>query len=733
MLLRRLKLLGQALLGLFLFLSCPILNAAGIPPHIQKSFAIGLLDNVAVSEDHVRLCAAVVLSKRLQKPAEETQALVTKMPLRQVKELAVLSFPIDYVEIPQAQLQTQGTLNHGASEFMGLKDTESPLFFLKNGKTFVRIFIHPMRDASRVLRAFGDPPIQRGRFLSQLTESRSVVLHDQQTEGTWSLKLSLPNAIGPFTQKHFTAEFAAIHFGRSERLLSAYHNKKLSGVFHLPEEEFVGFKGQGIDEGMLLRSLLTIPEEALLVPAAAVLTKGLGAYLPHTLATSEMLKYLMAEKPGEIFAEILKELHLLNNSHHGQNNVFLIFQDGRRPEARFRDMDLDLWTGAPSVSQEGRPDSKRRSAHNEGGNFVDFSLMNGIPEGAALAVKPEEYVDLIYSFYRSFFETLSAKANMSIDLGRVEGLVRRLDNLSDVEGTLLSQDIQSRGAHAVQVRRKFRVNLDKLIGPPPGDIVSPGQDQSAAIYRTIQQRSREELLKRLPEMASHQDSPREALRAHFLSPEIKRRPSLTVQTLVALGLEEVRGGHLLGQIRSEFLNPKTRNNSLVMNILREASVDAMGPFFYFLQEMDQNLHLRFFKNFIEEYVRLRGHENNSVTMLHRIIGGDPKLAHNLSREGTIEELFETWMKIAPLRHQEQILSDPMYQKYHQNSGCLRVFKAYAKGGLAPLSGVSNLETLIKIRPTLRYLSEAYQEFAVDREARFKEKQSQSLSCGRLLN
>lgn len=321
-----------------------------------------------------------------------------------MRELLTRPIEISYVEIPVRELKALGNYNYSHSAFLMPED--SPIEFTKNREQWARIFIHPLRADREFLKVLGSPQVQKGKFLAQLTESRSVVIMNRESGNYWGLKLSLPNAFGAFNDKTFAAEGAGQQFILSEHLLEQKKKGLYKDTQYLHEKEAMGVTIGTWSEGQSVRDLSILRLGGFLLPYDAIISKGIAAFWPRVLDGLELLKEEMrwlAQKPAEAAARLFSNDGVSVHSNHSQNNLVYLSPDREWIEYYRRDFD---W----QYIQKKAPESalrKTQPAVEEGS--IDYSLGNTFSEGA-----------VHYSRYRIGQFAYQFAAIFFAELGRLE-------------------------------------------------------------------------------------------------------------------------------------------------------------------------------------------------------------------------------------------------------------------------------------------------------------------------
>lgn len=382
---------------------------ANFPPNVRQSFAWGITDNLALTYEDLSTMVQFIFERNYGLTTEQAKERTLQISDSGLRKIAVNSFSIDYVEVPAETFHKLGVFKSAESQHIPKNELYSPIRFQKDGKDYVRWFIHPLRQDRRFLNHIGNPPVQSGRFLGQFTESRSVVLQDTANGKFWSLKLSLPESVGPFKNKTLLAEKAEQQFKSSEIILGNKIKEGHESTGFIHEQEFMGIQSELWNEGQLVRSLSILNDGKLLLPYSAIFSRGLAFFL-KALKSSEANvareKKWLAEKPGKAAAELYHREAVIVNSNHSQNSVLLLSADGEPLSYERRDFDFEF-------------DSQRKDKKNSplkeilprfnGSAQLDWSMTNGF-RGNSYYSSIE--AKIAHSFYKAFtdrYQTLRGK------------------------------------------------------------------------------------------------------------------------------------------------------------------------------------------------------------------------------------------------------------------------------------------------------------------------------------
>jgi|GEM_PF-5237647 len=395
-----------------------VVSADEIPSHIANSFAQGILNNAGLTRVDLERLALTVIRARQGTDKNQSKIEIAQLSISELKALATQSFPIEYIEIPEQHLLTKGEFSSETTQLLKRDQIMSPIRFMKDGEVWVRWFIHPMREDTSYREFLGDRPIQRGRFLGLLTESRSLIVYDRAKTKAWSIKVSLPVAVGQFQDKSYPVRDAQVHFRASEAILRSQALAAHPDLGILPEQEFVGIKGEGFDEAQIVRNIDVLSPGKKMISFSSFFTseffreKGLG------WSDSEVIEWF-ARKPGTLAALVYGKLGLLHNSNHTQNTVILMDEDGKPERVLLRDPDYEL--------DKTHPNAEKTHAQIPSGIFnrkalLDYSMLNGMKENFP-AEKGPRFLKLVFNYFYSFFQTYSKIRNEPFHKEDVEKII----------------------------------------------------------------------------------------------------------------------------------------------------------------------------------------------------------------------------------------------------------------------------------------------------------------------
>lgn len=341
-----------ALISMILFLFANVamsqiettaMGSYNYPANIHYSFAQGIIHNPVMTDDTVKSFAAEVIA-RTYPPKEQATYLkkLEKMTREEMMEFAIQVFPIDYVEVSESELNARGRLLSDLSKVHAAEAGDSPLRFMKNGEVYYRWFIHPLRKDLDFLQKLGSPTIQRGRFLAQFTESRSMPVFDTTNNQVWSIKLSLPQGMNSMGRKPLRAGGAKQQFDLSEVIQDLEKKGELKARTYFPEIHAVGFISEGIDEAMLVRSLSLIKPHQIFISYVAIFIAGLERYLPKSMKKRRMSIEIekLAIAAAEKNALMTAKTGFIQNSNHSQNGGLLIDSQTETIDPISRDPDV---------------------------------------------------------------------------------------------------------------------------------------------------------------------------------------------------------------------------------------------------------------------------------------------------------------------------------------------------------------------------------------------------------
>lgn len=523
-------------LALVVLLHTPAFAAFdAFPENVRQSFAWGITDNSALKiEDLTAMAKALLISKG--KSEQEVEAELKGKTDKEIKEIITSPFLIEYVEVAANEVEKLGRYFSGTSQY--LPQEHSPISFTKDGVEMMRWFISPLRSDRSFLNHFGNPEVKRGQFLAQLTESRSVVLMDRESGETWSLKLSLPEAFGPFKKgKEFQGYQAQFQFRMSEHLLKLKDQKKLPATQFMAEVGFSSFESADFSEGQLVRSLDALKKGRYLLPYSAIFTGGLEKFarLNPGIDPGKQTKRWLSVEPGRAAANLFFVNGLSLNSNHSQNSLLILSPEKVPIGYLRRDTDLDLAVNEPGADEV-------RSffrVHASDDVQLDYSMSNGLEATHYTQAEIERFAIDFFSSAVNRLQKLKGAPKLNWD-------IRKL--------------VEYNNRHYV---------LDTNILPRVEEI-SSDQRTAFAIMNM-------EYKENFPEIGDIKSDPKAGL-VKLLSRPNMRKGFVSNLSLNLNQLTKGRSTFGLSALLKEFANPQTREKSFVWKLLHQEEVEPLWNF-----------------------------------------------------------------------------------------------------------------------------------------------------------
>lgn len=326
-------------------LAASVSPLSSIPLNIRQSYFLGVAYNGHLQKNDL-IAMAAVIQHLAQYPSnkftEQELAQITEFELAQI---LTQEFEIEYIEIEASKIPKNIIFEEKINSYTSKEAAFSPLSFMSNGKKYLRLFLHPLRKDRSILKDFTNTPVQKGQFVAQLSESRSVLLFDKKTRLTWSLKLGVPDRIAHFVNKALTSEDAIEHIEISEKLSGLESQELIPQRSYLPEVHGLGFKGPGINEGQNLRLIANAFKDGqYVIPNPATFTKGLAWLFPNLSANEiqSLENEVLVDQLAERAAKIYFHTGLLMNSNHSQNSGIILDKDGHAITALLKDPDFGI-------------------------------------------------------------------------------------------------------------------------------------------------------------------------------------------------------------------------------------------------------------------------------------------------------------------------------------------------------------------------------------------------------
>lgn len=612
------------------------LQAQEMPEHLLKSFSQGIINNAGLDVGDIKKMAIAVSRTRGEKRSDSELNELNNLSLIELKQLATQPFEIEFIEVPERSLKRMGTYTTEASEFIAPGEEASPIRFKHRGETWVRWFIHPMREDQSYRRFLGQTQIQRGRFLALLTESRSVVVFDRHETKAWTIKLSLPEAVGSFNDKSYPARDAQVHFRASEAILrsGALANHQDLGI--LPEQEYVGIESESFNEAQLVRNIDMLTPGKTLIPFSSFFTTE---FFRSGLNWNEKDKIeWLARKPGKLAALIYEKMGLLHNSNHSQNSMLLLGENGRPLQMLLRDHDYELDKNHRFAEHTHRQIPSgifKRTA------YVDYSMVNGMKERFPKE-RFNDYLKLALSYFYTFFETLTGLRNEDYDQKEVERVLRTTPR-EITEANLLTYELVTRPTfdprtHFITLITDY-FNKDREIRGLTLTEVESKKLETLELTKT-------RLFKAFPALQNFEGAPYRSIESILLTPTqrmgVSALPTKELNTI----FPEIMAQMELKLIQ-EYMDTDLRSQSLIQRVLNENDKAAFWNLCLMIKHFDLNLHPDFFHRFVEQSARLDIGEG-----LYFLFNYDSPLR---SSEKHFLGLFETYIKNASLQERHFIL------------------------------------------------------------------------------
>ncbi len=351
--------------------------------------------------------------------------------------------PISYYEIPLAALENEGMMKH---ELRAQADVfaEKSLFFERNGRKYVRWFMHPLAH---------QPPIEsiasslrwkgvwlkrkKGPYRARLTASRSLIIDDGDPRHSFSLKLSLPRAPGSFQEKNiFMKEWTAW----------TRHNHYLSDLltqFSIPELQFqyesvgAGLSGKQ-EDGMLSRTLSGLRDgERYYLPSFALFDDQVPRWIAKRNGSSDPVAFWRKEfiQPlASALAKLRAHTGARHTSPHSQN-LLIELDRSWKPTGRVILRDADFYIDEAQfrklnrVIPAGQTQGLVERSHSEAPELLEerFMLRRGIGRTPSwlgddgYATWAQEYFE---TFARTYSETTGIPLNEDYHL-KIRGHYKR--------------------------------------------------------------------------------------------------------------------------------------------------------------------------------------------------------------------------------------------------------------------------------------------------------------------
>ncbi len=386
---------------------------------MRRAFQLEIVRNPGLELNDFRYLAFAILMKNYGLSPEAALARARALDLREAKKLSLEDFAVTYFEIPLEELQKLGRFS--AEQLAGLQNNRQK--FDRNGKTWVRWFVHPLHRPDFMRKNFSAYE-KSGPLRALLTSSRSMILKDLETGDEWSQKSSLKKAQGPFRNKIYPPAEAIFHFQLSKIIAgdSFLRNKFFSEESytslesHLPGQE-------PFSEGQIARSLAPYRSGESIQALATLFDPRIAVELAQKNGFGSDWPKFLAKKVvpelGRVVGYLYEKYGMAHNSLHSQNVMVRLDQAGRFLGILVRDP--DFWVGLDKYSElfgetAAQALTEKSSLVRLQQNVpIDFSIMNGmtvfndnLQEVSAL------YRRLGIDFATAILETVSGLRGLSL-------------------------------------------------------------------------------------------------------------------------------------------------------------------------------------------------------------------------------------------------------------------------------------------------------------------------------
>jgi hypothetical protein len=449
----------QWILSLVVFLSLLSPSTAySWSENIRRAYTLEVFRNPGLNETSMRYMGAASLVAQGKMSREEALLHVNTLGMDKIKALLKQDFQIKYFEIPVDIFRALGEAAH--QKLSG--DSQNQQVIVRDGKKYVRWFMHPLHDSKYMESKFS---AYRGQenIRALLTSSRSLVIWDPKTNEEWSLKTSLNKAAGPFKNKAYSSIAAAYHFEMSQIIDADLFLK----AHFFVDESFISMTNADFNEGQIVRSLKPYKSGESMMALASLLDASLGKAVAAKNGYGDNWQQFIIDKIapeiGVISAHLYEKYGLAHNSLHSQNIVVSFDKNGKFSGVRFRDPDFDAnLEKYRQVFGDSKADEfiAKSNIRNSKNIAVDFSVLNGV----TLAMTDNQK----QSFYKKLGQSFSAAF---------------LSKVADLRGDqrLAKTEIQRRVSESVYIdsgSMGARAAIS-LIGPMIEELLDPNADIKA--------------------------------------------------------------------------------------------------------------------------------------------------------------------------------------------------------------------------------------------------------------
>lgn len=386
-------------------------------------------------------------------------SVLGKLSEIELYQLATLAGTAEYIEIPiilLSQLDKRTFYELGIS---GVEDAKKHFYFRKNDQTYARLFIHPLADAHYRKEILNELEIAfdakfsftSGDIKFHFTSSRSLILfEDPNYEDAVSVKLSLPNAIGPFRNKKIHLKEWNAWAKHNIYIADQLMGKKLDHFSFQYDVLGLGLKMDHFEEGWIFRKIDDSESATLLLPAFAVFHDQIGADIALKNGSNDPLGFWeqhLLHPLAKAMAEIFAYTGAKHTSPHTQN-ILIELDHNYKPTGKivFRDADFYIHSDILDELNQTIEDTHGMSDYTFDERNI-FGLRNGmshLPKWMPPETYPiwiEEYYD-VYAHHLSHLTQLpedqflvqDEKSNVVIESIDIMG-TKRVSSFSDYRTT----------------------------------------------------------------------------------------------------------------------------------------------------------------------------------------------------------------------------------------------------------------------------------------------------------
>lgn len=509
-----LTLVSQTLAASFILLyslQCFSTPQGVFPANIRRALDLEIRYNPGLDQASLIRMAAAVLIRTDQQSQEQALDRVQNLTTSSLRTLAQREFPIQYIEVPVNVINEVGSFVERENIVTGNPHMRS-FRYSDQGVEMLRYFIHPLAGVSKVEEALeknGHAVLRKtGRFMARMTSSRSVYIVDQERHEHFSLKLSLPQAMGSFADKVYLARQAEFHLTMSELIEINNQTRPQEAIRLQKELGYVGFVSQTGSEAQLIRSLDGFKSGVIELTASAIFGGNLAKKIAAANGAFDVYDYWtrnFLEPLAVLSGRMAGNIGVWHNSFHSQNIIVRLNSNMQVVEVGLRDPDFYIEPSAfdmPAFAggrlrRTSIPESNIRSKIG-----IEFALLNGIPKFPSWLSQIE---------YKRWIERFAEVSANSYQKAKGDLPISRRATTQAVKEILNNDWLMSRNyppSHLIRPNGHYFLSIDALKNP---DSKTGTQSEIADHRQAMTKSFMEFYIERYPWLAVYKRDPAAAV------------------------------------------------------------------------------------------------------------------------------------------------------------------------------------------------------------------------------